>query len=222
MEQDKIINKIRKVLALTKSNYQEEAQAALLKAQELMAQHGITMSEIEISSKEVDLEKQVVDTCVSESRRNTWYEKNLSSIIGKNFRCHPYVTGGKGIYFIGLKEDVEIAKEIYLYALTTMLYLATNYVKENRNKIIRITSKQLKNDYMIGFLNGLKKRFEEQVESKGYALILAKDALVVQAVEEKNLIKKKGSKIVIAGSLDARQTGYRDGRNFNENKKMIR
>lgn len=47
--EDKIIDKIRKVLAMTKSNYREEAEAALLKAQQLMALHGLTMSDVEFS-----------------------------------------------------------------------------------------------------------------------------------------------------------------------------
>ena len=95
-----------------------------------MAEQGLPMAEIEIS-QETGKEKQVEDICISEKRRNTWFEKSLAGIIGENFRCHPYAVLGEGIYFIGLKEDVEIAKEVYLYALNTMLYLPNNYVKMN-------------------------------------------------------------------------------------------
>lgn len=134
MAKEKILDKIRKVLALTKSTYQEEAHAALLKAQELMAQHGLTMAEVQLQ-QEIGQEQQVVDTCISEKRKNAWYEKSLSVIIGNNFRCHSYTSLGRGIYFIGLKEDVEIAREVYLYALNTMLYLASEYVKTYRGRV---------------------------------------------------------------------------------------
>ncbi|WP_031516812.1 DUF2786 domain-containing protein [Desulfofalx alkaliphila] len=216
--EEKILNKIRKVLALTKSTYQEEAHTALLKAQELMAQHGLTMAEVEATQEKCE-DKQVVDTCVAEKRRNYWYEKNLSKIIGDNFRCHCYVSPGRGIYFIGLKEDVEIATEVYHYALNTMLYLSTDYVKRYQEQTI--SNQRLKNDYYIGFLKGLGDKFKAQVETKGYALVLVKDALVIQAVNDKKLTKGQSSKIVIGGSSDARDAGYRDGRSFDEKHKRI-
>ncbi|MDF9408503.1 hypothetical protein L7E55_09055 [Pelotomaculum isophthalicicum JI] len=78
-----------------------------------------------------------------------------------------------------------------------------------------------KNDYIIGFLNGLRDKFKEQVESKGYALVLVKDALVVKAVEDKKLKSGRTSRIVMAGSTGAREAGYREGRKFNEKRKML-
>ncbi|TEB15149.1 hypothetical protein Psfp_02325 [Pelotomaculum sp. FP] len=217
MAEERIIEKIRKLLSLTKSNYREEAEAALLKAQELMAQHGLTMTEVG-SQKDKGEDKQVVDTCISEKHRNTWYEKRLSAIIGENFRCHPYVTLGRGIYFIGLKDDVEIAKEVFLYALATMVHLASEYAKRWRASGLR----GIKNDYMKGFLNGLRDKFKKQVESKDYALVLVKDALVVKAVEDKKLKKARVSRIATGESASAWQAGYFDGRNFDEKRKMIR
>lgn len=216
MVSEKIIDKIRKVLALTKSTYQEEAHAALLKAQELMAQHGLTMAEIQ---QEEAQEKNVLDTCIYKKRRTTWYEKRLATVVGENFRCHAYTGIGRGICFIGLEQDVDIAKEVYLYALSTMIYLAGEYVKRSRKQIVK--GNGLKNDYIIGFINGLKDKFKEQIESKGYALVLVKDALVVQTVNDKKLRKQK-SKFTTSGVSDARITGYKDGRSFDEKRMMIR
>lgn len=217
----KILDKIRKVLALAKSTYQEEAQAALLKAQELMVQHGLTMAEVQQDNIQ---DKQVVDTCISEKRRNTWYEKSLSAVIGENFRCHSYVHLGQGIYFIGLKEDVEIAREIYFYALNTMLYLANEYVKTHRRGQVTDSwsIRGIKNDYISGFINGLQDKFKKQVENKDYSLILVKDALVVQAVNNKKLKKGRKNQHISAGSFSAFNAGYKDGHLFDENQKLIR
>jgi len=98
----------------------------------------------------------------------------------------------------------------------TMVYLAKEYVKSQYS-----TSKGLKNDYLIGFLSGLKDKFKEQVASKGYALVLVKDALVIREVDKKHLRKGASSRVVMDHSSDARDTGYRDGRAFNEHQKMI-
>ncbi len=222
MTEEKVLDKIRKVLAMTKSSYREEAEAALLKAQELMAQHGLTMAEVEIEREDKN-EKQVTDTCISQKRRNAWYEKTLANIIGNNFRCGSYTTLGRGIYFIGLKEDVEIAREVFHYALTAMLYLADEYVKCHKDvNWMRFDARGIKNDYITGFLSGLRDKYREQVESKGYALILVKDALVVKAMEKKKLKKRRDNNHVTSGSSLAFDAGYEDGRSFDEKRKMIR
>lgn len=218
MNNEKIIDKIRKVLAMTKSTYKEEAEAALLKAQELMAQHGLTMSEVELPDKESQM--QVVDTCIYEKRKTAWYEKQLGLVIANNFRCHVYNGIGRGIYFIGLADDVEVAREVFIYALNTMLYLAGEYVKREKER--HWYNRGLKNDYLTGFIAGLNAKFKEQVESNGYALVLVKDALVVQAVEDKKLRKGRGSQHITGGSHGAWTAGYKDGKSFNEKKKMIR
>lgn len=213
---EKILNKIRKVLALTQSPYQEEAQAALLKAQELMMQYGLSMAEV----KEDDIEtKKVIDDCILQKRRNTWYEKYLAAVIGNNFRCHPYFTPGRGIYFIGLKSDVEIAREVYLYALSVMLFLANEYLKKLKDQMAY--KKGIKNDYILGFIYGLERKFKSQVEAKSYALILVKDPLVEEAVNKKNLKNARNSYFVSGGSTTAFDAGYNDGMLFDENRKMI-
>jgi len=111
-----------------------------------------------------------------------------------------------------------IRGEVYLYALNTMLYLAGNYIKKcGLNKNL----KGLKNDYIRGFLTGLRQKFEKQVQEKCYALALVKDALVVQAIENKRLRKGRKSQYVTGGSRAAWSAGYEDGRSFDENRKVI-
>ncbi|WP_231702770.1 DUF2786 domain-containing protein [Desulfocucumis palustris] len=214
---EKIIDKIRKVLALTGSVFQEEAQAAMLKAQKLLALHGLSMSEIDC--KDQVQEKVVADSCVYEKNRVSWYEKRLGSIIGENFRCFSYNHVGQGIRFVGLREDVEIAAEVFLYAHRTMLYFAEEFVKNYRLRVSRI--KGLKNDYFVGFISGLEDKFKEQVASNNYALVLVKDSLVVKAFNDLDLYDLK-TRFVTSDSVVAKETGYRDGRSFDEKRKMIR
>lgn len=142
-------------------------------------------------------------------------------MIGDNFRCHAYTGIGRGIYFIGLEEDVEIAKEVYLYALNTMLCLAREYILREKTHHYRY-NRGLKNDYLNGFITGLRAKYKEQVESKGYALALVKDELVVQAVKAKKFKKSLRSNLILGLSRSAYETGYKDGRSFDDNKKMIR
>lgn len=215
-----IVEKIKKVLALTQSPYPEEAMAAMLKAQELMAQHGLSMSDVNLEEKKP--EKEVTDQSVYETRRMKWWIKQLSSIIGENFRCHPYYIARPNqtrMYFIGLKEDVELVKEVFNYAVIAVDHCAKAYIK--KHKTPGVDGKHLKNDYIIGFLGGLRDKFKEQVASKCLSLVLVKDALVIKAVEDKKLCKGAKSKIKVERDDAARQAGYRDGMNFDSDRRMI-
>lgn len=216
-ENGKIIDKVKKLLALTVSPYADEAEAAMLKAQELLLRHGLTISDIQ-SEKPA---KEVVDERVDVGqKRNDWWEKSLAKIIGDNFRCeHYFIKKRPGIYFIGLKDDVAVAKEVFSYAAIVIRHLSNEYVKANKTPYQN--GRRLKNDYIIGFLDGLHDKFAEQVNSKCLALMLIKDDAVVEAAKNKNIKKARRSQIYTTGDADAIASGYIDGKNFDHERKMI-
>ena len=151
-----------------------------------------------------------------------WWKKSLASIISNNFRCKSFTsfrTVNTRICIIGLEEDVNIATEIYNCAVRTVEYQSKMYVKLNK-KNGKTTG--LKNDFIIGWLNGLEDKFKKQVESvKEYGLILVKDALVVAEVEKMKLRTGQRSKITANRDENARSAGYKSGNNFNGSSKMI-
>ncbi|ACV63259.1 hypothetical protein Dtox_2450 [Desulfofarcimen acetoxidans DSM 771] len=221
MVTERVINKIKKVLVLSNSPYPEEAKTAMLKAQELMLQHGLSMADVQFETKE---DKEVVDQSVYEVNRITWWKQSLSLIIGDNFRCYPYIkrySNVTKVQFVGLQEDVELAKEVYLYAISVIEYLSVQYIKVHKEEI-KINSRRVKNQYILGFLDGLVDRFKKQVESnESFSLILVKDSLVEETYNKINLRKSKKSHITIEDNDHARITGYYDGNNFDANRKMI-
>jgi hypothetical protein len=142
----KVIDKVKKLLALTDSPYADEAEAAMLKAQELLLKHGLSISDIQINEEPA---KEVVDEKVLAGRSKiSWWEKILSGIIGDNFRCVAYYRRNEpNVYFIGLKEDVEVAKEVLSYAVIVIRHLSSQYVKAN--KVFCQNERKLKNDYIL-------------------------------------------------------------------------
>ena len=85
-----------------------------------------------------------------------------------------------------------------------------------------VDTRGIKNDYITGFLRGLRDKYKEQVESKGYALVLVKDDVVVKAVEKKKLKKRLKDNLVSSGLPGPFEAGYKDGRSFDERRKMVR
>lgn len=224
---EKIIEKIRKTLNLANNNSNEhEAKLAILKAQEIMAQYNITMKDVELR-KEIEKKNAIEMDATEASGRTPWWVKSLAPVIADNFKCHPYISKGYGttkIVFIGLEEDVAIAVEVYKYAIEAIYKYATSYIQKLYRE--KKQSKGMRNEFITGFIHGLKEAFKKQVECNNYAMVLVKDPVVVQAVQAKNLVmyKPTGIKPKFSGSEEARVKGFEKGKEFgsneNRNKKI--
>ena len=218
MTKENILSKVKKLLAVAEgSNFEQESQNAMLKAQEFMLKYNLTMEDIEIKEDK----KEVTDETAMQTSRMPWYWKNLMMVIGENFRCQPYTSKGRisRACFIGLKEDVKLVKEVFTYAINTVETCAKNYTAKYKRPGLNTTG--IKNDYITGFINGLRDKFKEQVESKGFALMLVKDDAVIERIEKKGLRKGQGSTHRVNRDQEARQAGYQQGRNFNNPSRMI-
>lgn len=111
MDTEKIIAKIKKVLELSRNNpSEEEAKSAALKAQKLMAEYHISMSEVD----EVEDIDSIVEKSVSIGTGSKW-KYTLAGIIAKNFRCRHFFYGKSTVVFYGAEmQNLKEALETYL------------------------------------------------------------------------------------------------------------
>jgi hypothetical protein len=231
---ERLLEKIRKMLNKAdpaKNPSAEEAQSAMLLAQEFMARHGITMEDVQTEDEPV--KKEVVDTNIDDYHVLPWWENDLANLIAKNFRCINYrnyrstYRGGSSrrIYrhcFVGLKEDVEIAREVFLFAVAAAKSQLSAFCKDWLNSSLgwgyASVPASVKNDYMLGFIQGLRDKFQEQVNKNNWGLILVKDQAVTEYYEDKSKGFKKGrTSQISSGSRDfdhAYTAGYKDGKRF--------
>lgn len=204
------LRKIRKALALARDNSNaDESHSAMLLAQRLMAKHNFTASDI----VENDVIKKTGKS-YSKARRIAWWQLNLGNIVAENFRCYSFYAEGRYVGFVGLEEDVKIALEVFDFASNAIKHHSSQYLLQNKARRTRRHANALKNDYIFGFLNGLRDKFEEQVESESLALVLVKDELAVRAFEEMKTKPGKQRTINISGDDEAKQRGYVDGKNL--------
>lgn len=205
---DKIIRNIRKLLALSNSNNENEAHSAMLMAQKLMAKHNIEISLVENNATDHNVIEEQAD---KKSHKTKW-KRWLANIIAINFKCETFLRG-YGTYntiFVGKQENVDICKVVYLSAVRFIDNFFTEYWK-NANSPVS-ACKRLKNSYALGFITRLREKFEEQkivAEQEGWALVLVKDTDVVKYMEQKNL---KYSEASTTNKLDinALRQGYMD------------
>lgn len=219
---DSVIGKIQKALALANDNntQAEESDTAMLMAQRLMAKYNISMSDIEVEEEK----KDVVEGDGTEYTRLQWWMKDLSSIIGENFRCYNYMRTSRGkrkIVFLGLEQDVQICKTVYDFALNAIKFHSDKYVKSKGIKGDRGHTIAVKNDYIAGYLEGLREKFREQVEQEGWGLILVKDNEVIERFEDMGVKNETGGTRSTGGDQEAREKGYQDGKKFSHGRKQI-
>lgn len=88
---ENIILKIKKLLALSKSSNQNEAQNAMLKAQKLLIKYKLSLQEIESYS----IEKiKIEDFKTNQKFRGKSWKGNLAQVIADNFGCFLYYNTG--------------------------------------------------------------------------------------------------------------------------------
>lgn len=219
---DRIVSKIQKLLARTQSNYAAEAESALLKAQELMVQHGLSLRDVQETQPEEA--QNVEERGVFHSQAPMWHGR-IARILADNFRCHSiwlwqYRAGRniRVITFIGLTDDVQIVTEAYSYAISLVRF-NLRCIKKRRP---RITTGYL-NTYIDGFISGLNAKFREQVDRQQWGLVLVKDKEVVSAYEayDPTTITPKGRAPQKNNNPNAYHKGYIDGKSFDPSRKRI-
>lgn len=219
MNNAKIMEKIKKVLELSKNNPSaSEAESALLMAQRLMVQYNITIEEVEGTTQEKSPEAQADYSVTSGS--NTGWKVALAKIICDNFKTE-VLKCGNGFTFIGMAEEVQLTISLFNFSC--------DIVDKGMKKVRRDARKQgldtsgLAGDYVHGFLDGLKAKFAEQVEREGWGLILVKPEAVTEKVNE--LTKGSKPKAVSdrlgrRGNAEAYQRGYKQGKNLSTSKQI--
>lgn len=160
-----IKDKIAKLLALAESPNEAEAKAALLKARELMAKNKLTPEECK-EQKNQKLVKDFTDIQCT-AMTNPW-AASLSAVIADNYCCRAISRKRKGyktatVGFIGLEDDFEICKKIFLYAYNCIVSTCKREIERNPWDD-RGTYRKAVNAYGWGFCEGLRDAFEAQKE----------------------------------------------------------
>lgn len=216
--------KIKKLLALSKSPNEHEAQAALTKAQQLMAEHKISMAEVQDVGKREALEKKTGVTF--SARRDPWILR-LSNIIAENYCCKAisYRESGKqtqSLYFVGLDEDIEICMIAFNYASDCIRSEIKD--RSETGKLLGYPHKtilEICNGYAYGFLAGLKEAFEEQKSEAGWGLVLSLPSEVNEKLKEIGIktVKFKSKQASTVSKKDYDE-GKKDGREFDITKRV--
>ncbi|SHO50139.1 DUF2786 domain-containing protein [Anaerocolumna xylanovorans] len=215
---EKIIDKIEKLIKLSASDNENEAKAAMMKAQELMAKYEIDRERLSDGKEE-----RPVVSFSSPQFRDDWV-KDVAGVIAHNFRCRLIISIGRykgagGVFklrFFGFEEDAEICINIFNYAVKVVRKrfgtLRAIYADAGRE-----FGRNEKMNYTEGFCAGLHLNFEEQkAQSQQFALALVTPPEVNAFVEQiPGLEEAKEREYERKREHDVlRRSGYIDGKTF--------
>ena len=190
MEKEKIIDKIRKLLELSKNNpNKEEAILALTKARELMFKHNVDIENIKKD------DTNYFEKIVQLKKWKNWiifFVMYLNDAFGTFSLYNEYT---KRVYFYGEKEKVLGVSEIFEFLFEIADYLA---MKEYRNYLKEYgTGKGIYLSYILGFINGVNNALEKQNrEFKEYGIVIVTSEVLKQQVrKDKNAVEKREKKL---------------------------
>lgn len=227
---DKLMTRVAKLLALASRNpSREESEAAMLHAQRLCAKHGLKISDAEALGKKPEERAVGIRRGDVGTKTLTWWQKDLARVVAGNFRCDHYYSyhiGVGRVMFVGLEGDVDLALTCFKLAAGTMKREATKHVaqaklsaKEHRTYWDRRRATGVRNDYIRGWISGLRIAFSKNVTE--HALVVVKPPEVEKAIEDMALGKpRQPSAIASCGLGESYRKGQDDGARFNQTKEI--
>lgn len=218
MREETVRETIKKLLTLSEgTNFEAEAQAALLKARELMAKYKIDNVN---ERKSTIVRRKILKDIVFGAKTDMWIA-DLVDII-----CTAHGCKGAGIRFTkfssnpvlyGFEDDLEICEEMIRFAISSIDYNYNN-LKSLLHK--RATAKQLSTlrfSYGYGFANGLREQYDKQDAEEGWGLVLTTPDAVREATKDFKTRNVKTSKRI---NPNAYGKGFEDGRSFTTHEKI--
>lgn len=167
MANDKIVDRIRKLLALAGNNSQEkEAQAALEKAHALLSEHNLDMTAIESSNDDIVSDNSTVTDSKPWRRplavavARLYFCEALFSFRYDECKTRPCGYIRYDVHrFIGQSHNVAVAKEMFSYLETTISRLAREASKGSRSR------SKFEQSFKIACVKRLRERILEIVRN---------------------------------------------------------
>ena len=214
MSRAKLIDKIKKLFALAKKNSNRaEAEAAVVKARQLLAKHGISESEIDASKREF-----VIRTVSVDHKKLLKWEYFLGSMIGVNFCTRAVSTGYYEMGFMGREADSEVSAHVFEFLHRMAVELANKHIEHLKESVEwQFFDRKQKNaerkTFYLGFIMGVNKKLaiqreREQEEGLVYVEPGGLNEKVDEVTDRKREFKTEDE---LRGSRYSYMSGYKKG-----------
>jgi len=231
---DQILNKLKKLLTLSKNTSKEEAENALEKATAIAIKNNIDLSVVSIDNQ---VKESFVQEFYEEGKRKSVVQRYVSSIITGFFNVKLIYTGcrytGQKIAFIGRKSEVDFALYVQDFLKEHMMN-SWQYYKKTHN-----CATMYRATFLQGFYEGLcckletaqQKQKEDSFDNipdsiredsiNRYTMVLQSEICEREKFAEtlySRIIKSQGTSIKLYNGSAAKVDGFKFGHSTNINK----
>ena len=181
-EQDSIIRKIQKLLALGQSSNEAEANLAMARAQELLAKHNLEMAMIKdavVAGGTVQAEEKREQTRISRSAQYKWQQSLWRAIAEANFCWYSVAEvfeGKRGTKSatskVRVKRHLILGSESNVIAVRIM----GEYLEDTMERILPFPNNERLSRSAISWKTGCAERLQERIEAMAEERKRASDA----------------------------------------------
>lgn len=135
---ERVIERVKKLLALSRSSNPHEASAAAEKARELIQKYKLDRAEVELKEEGAEVESLDYSTNV------VGWQRDLGFVIARSFFCRAIHTprgkdtGGRSwLHFVGKPEDIDTTKTLFEFLRGELKRLARTAYEDYRRRFLR-------------------------------------------------------------------------------------
>ena len=164
---DRLTQKVKKLLALATSSNEHEALLAIQRVKEIYGRHNLSQIASQKSSK------FVYSIINHRQKRIPQYQSSIASILAGHFFVEvihsqlydaPSQTHHRVIEILGTVDNVKMAEYVYFYLFNNLPVLWNAYKKAHAP-----SSRRSKNSYYLGVLLGFRRKLDDEAVKKSAA-----------------------------------------------------
>lgn len=184
---------------------QVEAEAFATKAQALLTQHKLTMSDLDIAKQETDdpIRGEVFDPYyvrgVKPRRTRMFWQEILATAVAKNYFCEILVMPDSNKFiFFGRDSDREVAMYIYhtlISAAERLVKMEYRRAKRAHDGLPGEWSKGFHSSFLMGFAVGINERL---IENKRQLMRGAASTALVRIEKDQEAVKAEQAKFAVS------------------------
>jgi hypothetical protein len=174
-EREKILDRIRKLLELSKDpDNENEAAAAAGAAQKLMEKHRIEEAMLDRTPADEPIENERLDG--KWRGRGTTWKQRLAGALAKTNQCRIYFSGG-ATRLVGRPSDMATVRYMYEYLIRELTGLGKKWGKQFEDEYGEAPGRTPHNSFKIGAVNTISNRlYQAQKEARRHEQELAESA----------------------------------------------
>jgi hypothetical protein len=173
---NKLLERLKKLLALASSDNIHERELATLKANQLLLEHNLDLTKVQSNEEEIVYVKRVLEATKKKAKHVAIYE------ILKTFFVSPVFNHGRGIFYlevIGDKTSVELADYVAHFLNSELEIIWKETQRENPT----LKGLSCKNS----FFNGVAKGYIEKIQKQKSSLATGSELVAIEKNIQKNL-----------------------------------